>query len=114
MNKLRRWIIHKLGGFAIYDIQYKEVVKDYWDKVHVSRSLYIAPSDYTMENAESIERELASQIGEELLRQNCILFDGPYADGDELRIRADCPALRIRDPKSYSAPSHLVFKEEAQ
>lgn len=112
MNNLRRWLIHKLGGFTIDDIHYKDVVEEYWDKVHVSRSLYISPCDYTKENAESIEHELANQIGTELLRQGCILFQGPFKDHDELRISAMCNSLKLHKRESYNCPNRLVFKEE--
>ena len=112
MNNLRRWIIRKLGGFTIDDIHYKDVVEGYWDKVLVSGSLYISPCDYTKENSESIERELANQIGAELLRRECIFFQGPFKDHDELRISAMCASLKLHERESYNIPNHLIFKEE--
>lgn len=114
MNKLRRWLIYKLGGLTVDGIQYKEVVNEYWDKVHVSKSLYISPCDYMEKNAESIERELATQIGEELLRKGCVFFGGPYKDRDELRIGADCTALKLHTRQSYHMPNRLVFKGDTQ
>ena len=114
INKLRRWIIQKLGGFVADGIVVKGEIPGYWDKVPISRSIYVSPSHYTKDFADSIEQELASQIACELLRKNCIYFATPYRDHDELCIHATCSALTIHDGKSYHMPNHLVFKEDIE
>lgn len=114
MNKLRRWIINKLGGFTIDNVKFKEVVDGYWDKEFIRATLYISPSDYTKENAESIEQELTRLLSVELLKRGCVMFNGPYKDHDDLRIEALCNALRIHRRTSYNFPDHLIFEKEKE
>ena len=112
MNKLRIWLIHKLGGIVLGDIKYKVAVEDYWDKVHVSKYLYISSEDYAKENAESIEHELARLLAEEMLKKGCVFFYGPHKDHGDLCIGAGCTALKLRERTSCHYPDHLVFEED--
>ena len=111
MNKLRKWIINKLGGFTIDDVKFKEVVENYWDKESVNATLYVSPSKCTKEYAKSIELELARLLGVEFLKRGCIWFSGPYKDNDDLRIQACCIGLKIHERTSCHWPDHLTFKE---
>ena len=111
MNKLHIWLIHKLGGIVLGDIKYKEVVEDYWDKVHVSASIYVSPENYTKKHAGPIEHELAHLLAEEMLKKGCVFFYGPHKDHGDLRIGAGCTALKLRERTSCHYPDHLVFEE---
>lgn len=114
MSRLRRWLIHKLGGFTTDGIRIRGEIGGYWDKEFIDHTLYIHPDDYTKENAESIERELANQLAEKFLKKECLFFMGPYKDHDELRITACCTALRLHERKPHHLPNHLVFEEESK
>lgn len=111
MNKIRVWLIHKLGGIVLGDIKYREVVNDYWDKVYATASIYVSPENYTKKHAGPIEHELAHLLAEELLRKDCVFFHGPYKDHGDLHIIAGCNVLKLHERESYNSPNHLVFKE---
>lgn len=111
MTRFRRWLIYKLGGFTTDGIRIRGEISGYWDRVFIDHTLYIHPDNYKKEHANTIEHELANQLAMKLLKKDCIFFQGPYKDGEELRITASCNALKLHERKPHQIPNHLVFEE---
>lgn len=80
MNKIRKWLIHKMGGIVRED-EWCTFKSDYWKEQSVSTSLYIPRESYNEKTVPDIERELVNKLCQELLEKELLSFyDSHKAD----------------------------------
>lgn len=110
MDKFRKWLIHKLGGYTEMKGGISGFLSEYWDATNIKYTMYIDPADYTDATKDDIEREMATQIGLELLRRDLLSFSthgNIFLDHGDQRIYCMINVLKHKDRGSGMMPPHL-------
>ena len=106
MNKFRKWLIRKLEGIVQDD--WVPFHSDYWERQRISCTLYVPSECYTDAAKDGIERELAENLGKELLRRDLILFSrNSIPDNGDVPITGYVNALGLKKRMPYHMPNHL-------
>lgn len=109
MNRFSKWLIRKLGGVVVEDLcDYKS---DYWEREHLSKTLYVSSEHYTDAAMDDIERELAENIGKEMLRRDLLCFSVNHIhDHGDVPIHCYANVLKIKNSAPYHMKPHLRNK----
>ena len=90
MNKFKRWLIHKLGGFTVQERIAHEVVRSTAPIVRLSEAITL-PNRYleripALDLNKEIDKELGHRLGEVLIRNNCVDIQCEYDEDDYVTI----------------------------
>lgn len=114
MNKIREWLIHKLGGYVLDPYDGKP--KDYWVNRHIEQSIYVSKEHCKPEYIDNLENELADRLVKRLIEGEYIgfrVYDEPGFSGHVL-IYGGVNILDLKEHHSYNTPRHITFKEEVE
>lgn len=110
MKKFREWLIRKLGGYTEQTGGISGYSSRHWSATNVSHTMYIDPEHYTDAAKDDIEREMATQIGLELLRRDLLSFSTHgkrFLDHGDQAIYCMINVLKMRKREPYMMPPHL-------
>lgn len=112
MNKFRKWLIEKLGGtvqFVPREDQWTLFKSDYWNEKCVHSRIYIPKELYNDDTVSDIERELATNIGKEMLNNGLLFFTDTTVgdDTDSIQVFCQANALTLKVRSDSHMPSRL-------
>ena len=110
MDKFRKWLIRKLGGYTEMKGGISHFSSDYWTATNVSHTMYINPAHFTDAAKDDIEHEMATQIGLELLKRDLLSFSTHgkhFLDHGDQQIYCMINVLKHKDRGPGMMPPHL-------
>jgi hypothetical protein len=110
MDNFRKWLIQKLGGYTEMKGGISGFSSEYWKAENVSHTLYIDPKHFTDAAKDDIEREMATQIGLELLKRDLLSFSthgNIFLDHGDQRIWCMINVLKHKTRDPGMRPPHL-------